>query len=271
MEENPQKSPSSKQINKEIRINVEILNSDLLLASASQSSERGGANYKKINNSLRIAQWNIRGLNNQSKLHTINAIDCQIFALQEVDHPKNLILDQIHNLTPITKKERETDKRGGGTMTLSNLNITHKIEENINKDCNLTRIVIDGVFVIWIGNIYLNRGLPKQINKLFSIIQTKIPTHEQQNIILLGDFNININNKSPKLTLLNSLCKQFNLDINHPQSGTRMEATLDFLISGKGIEATIKDNLKSCSDHNILIWDINFKATSKPKKNIHSK
>ena len=101
---------------------------------ARQSSERGGANNKKINNSLRIAQWNIRGLNNQSKLHTINAIDCQIFALQEVDHPKNLILDQIHNLTPITKKERETDKRGGGTMTLSNLNITHKIEENINKD-----------------------------------------------------------------------------------------------------------------------------------------
>ena len=155
--------------------------------------------------------------------------------------------------------------KGGGTITLSDLKITHKQEVDINKDCNLTRIVIDGVFVLWIGNIYLNRGLPKQINKLFSVIQENIPEHEVQNLILIGDFNVNINIKSNKLILLENLCKQFQLKINNPGKASRDMTTLDFLISGKGVEAKIKDNLDSCSDHNILIWDIIFKATSRPK------
>ena len=185
--------------------------------------------------------------------------------MQEIDHPNINILNNIYNIKSISKKEREIEKKGGGTMTINNINITHQKEESVNKDCNLTRIVIDGVFVIWIGNIYLNKGLPKQIQKLFSIIQNKIPTNELQNLILIGDFNININNKSPKLTLLNSLCKQFNLNINNPGRGTRYQNTLDFLISGNGIEATIKENLQSCSDHNILIWDIKFKTTQKQR------
>jgi len=90
--------------------------------------------------------------------------------------------------------------KGEGTMTLSELNITHWDERNINKDCSLVRLVIDGVFVIWFGNIYLNRGLPKQINKLFSAILSNMPEHEIQNLILIGDFNIG--NESPKHTLL---------------------------------------------------------------------
>ena len=86
-----------------------------------------------------------------------------------------------------------------------------------------------------------------------------------QNLILIGDFNINISRKSPKTELLTKLCNQFQLKINNPGKPTRDFTTIDFLISGKGIEATIKENLPSCSDHNILIWDIAFQATTKPK------
>ena len=271
-----------------IRIILEHKNSDPLPANAGTHSMITGVNKNKcyqiktngqkspslmlkapknkINNSLRVAQWNLRGSKHPSKVHTINGIDCDLFALQEINHIDENVTDNIHKKNILSIKEREIKTIGGGTMTLSELNITHKEEININKDCNLTRIVIDGVFVLWFGNIYLNRGLPKQITKLFSIIQESIPENEMQNLILVGDFNVNINNKSPKLTLLTNLCNQFQLKINDPGKASRYFTTLDYLICGKGIEATIKENLPSCSDHNILIWDVTFKATPKPKK-----
>ena len=248
---------------KEVRIRHEIFNSDLMLASASKSSHRG-EQTKKLNNSLKIAQWNLRSLSHLSKIQTINSIDCDILALQEINHLNEGAIEKIHTKSIMMKKERNHE-RGGGTMTLSELNITHWDERNINKDCSLVRLVIDGVFVIWFGNIYLNRGLPKQINKLFSAILSNIPEHEIQNLILIGDFNVNIGNESPKLTLLSNLCKQFRLKINNPGKASRDQTTLDFLISGQGIEATIRENLQSCSDHNILIWDVTFRATSKPR------
>ena len=164
----PNKSPLG-----EVRIRHEILNSDLTLASASKSSHRG-EQTKKLNNLLKIAQWNLRSLSHLSKIQTINSIDCDILALQEINHLNENAVEKIHTKSVMMKKERNHE-RGGGTMTLSELNITHWDERNINKDCSLVRLVIDGVFVIWFGNIYLNRGLPKQINKLFSAILSNIP------------------------------------------------------------------------------------------------
>ena len=261
----PQGSVPKNHLIKEIRIRCERLNSDLLPASSGHGS-LAGAKRKKVQNSLRIAQWNLRGLSHPSKIQTINIIDCDLLALQEINHLNSSKIDLINTKSVILRKERKLEERGGGTMTLSDLNISHTEEINVNKDCNLLRLIIDGVFVVWIGNIYLNLGLPKQINKLFSAIQSNIPEHEMKNLILIGDFNVNLNNKSPKLTLLTNLCKQFNLKIHNPGQASREHTTLDFLISGGGIEASLKDNLRSCSDHNILIWDISFGATTKPKK-----
>ena len=121
-------------------------------------------------------------------------------------------------------------------------------------------------FVIWFGNIDLNRGLPKQINKLFSSIQSLIQKHEKQNLILIGDFNVNTNNISPKQKLLTNLCKKFQLNLQNPGKPSRDQGTLNFMISGQGIDITLQENLHTCSDHNILKWDIKFKATSKPKR-----
>ena len=74
--------------------------------------------------------------------------------------------------------------------------------------------MIDSILVLWFGTIYLNKGLPKQITKESSIIQESIPENGMQNLILFGDFNVNINDKSAKLTLMTNLYNQFQLQIN---------------------------------------------------------
>ena len=119
----------------------------------------------RINNSLRLIHWNARGINQREKVNIINSINCDLFALQETGHPRSEFLDLIHR-TRIGLKEREPSMNGGGTLTLSDLNITSKTEFEVNKDTVLQRIVIDGVFVLWLGNIYLNKGSSKQIQRL---------------------------------------------------------------------------------------------------------
>ena len=167
----PQHLDSYKTKSKEIRLRIEPLKSDLKLATASTNREMMKLDTK-IGHFLTLAQWNLRGLGNESKAHIINRIHCDILTLQEIGHPADRSLNHIHK-NKVNFKERDITKRGGGTMTLSNLRISNIKEYNINKDCNLIRIILDNVFVIWLGNIYLNRGSPKQVTKhsvLFKIL-----------------------------------------------------------------------------------------------------
>ena len=108
----PNKSPL-----KEVRIRHEIFNSDLMLASASKSSHRG-EQTKKLNNSLKIAQWNLRSLSHLSKIQTINSINCDILPLQEINHLNEDTIEKIRTRPVMMKKERNHE-RGGGTMALS--------------------------------------------------------------------------------------------------------------------------------------------------------
>ncbi len=125
---------------------------------------------------------------------------------------------------------------------------------------------MDGVFVIWLGNIYLNRGLAKQVQKLFSIIQNEVPNHEKQNLILVGDFNVDLSKQSPKLTLLKNLCKQFQLDLHETSEPTRGHAKLDFMICGSGISVNSHATYPSSSDHKLILWGISFKNNCSPPK-----
>lgn len=255
----------SKGINKEIRIGMASNSSDLQPAKAGKDSVVRGVNNHKINNSLKLAQWNSCGFLDSSKAQTVNSIQCDLIAIQETRRVEEKQLKNIYQKEVLSKRER-MESNGGGSLTLSNLNITHKEEYEINEDSSLLRIVIDGVFVIWIGNVYFNRGSKGQIKNLFAVIQKSVPDHERRNMILAGDFNIDLSSKKPELLFLNSLCKQYQLNIQTPGKGTRYQAILDYIICGDGIEAKLEENLKSVSDHNVLIWKILFKATSKPKK-----
>lgn len=219
-----------------------------------------------INNLLTLAQWNIRGINDNKRINLINSINCDLFALQEIGHPQRSFIELIHKDT-LQRKERDPLEKGGGTLTLTNLRITHKEEFLVNVDTSLQRIILDGVFVIWFGNVYLNRGSTNQIQQLFAVLSKVIPTNEIKNLILIGDFNINIGEyKGPKFTLLRDLCKQFQLTINEPILATRGTSKLDFLITGSQINVKDEFQLKSPSDHNIVIWTIKIKATTKPKR-----
>jgi len=167
----------------------------------------------------------------------------------------------------ISLKERNQTNHLGGTLTIGNLLITSKKEYEINKDCTLIRLIIDNVFVLWFGNIYMNRGTPKQLSKLFSKLQNYVSSHEMQNLILIGDFNIDLNRpKDGKHILLKNLCKQFSLKIFETKLNTREIAKIDFLIGGEHIKGQEIDHIPSISDHNIIKWKINIQATKNPKQ-----
>ena len=121
----------------------------------------------KLNNEITLAQWNIRGLGTMKKTDIINSINCDILALQETGHPSSNILQDIH-MALITAKQRKDDTKGGGTITLSDLHITSKSEFHINRDSTLTRLVLDGVFILWFGNIQVSSKVFEQ--KIFPAV-----------------------------------------------------------------------------------------------------
>ena len=87
-----------------------------------------------------------------------------------------------------------------------------------------------------------------------------------------SDLNINLNEKrNSKATLLKNLCNQFSMNIDEPSRSTRGVSKLDYLIAGSGISAVLNDQQHSCSDHEILSWEIRFKATTRPKEVFYSK
>ena len=63
---------------------------------------------------------------------TINSIDCDILALQEINHLNEGAIEKIHTKSVMMKKERNHE-RGGGTMTLSELNITRGLGKVLSR------------------------------------------------------------------------------------------------------------------------------------------
>ena len=104
---------------------------------------------------------------------------------------------------------------------------------------------------------------------MFAAVQSKIPENEKPNLVLMGDFNVDLaiaNNARVKL--LRSLCKQFNLTIHETKDGIRGAAKLDYLISGHGVSVDlVKHQTKDIpSDHDVITWRVKFNATKKPEK-----
>ncbi len=129
---------------------------------------------------------------------------------------------------------------------------------------------MDGVFDIWLGNIYLNSERTRQqstVQKPFSVIPNEVPDYQKQNLIIVGDFNVDLSKESPKLTLLLNLCKQFQLDLHETSESTRGCAKLSLMISRSGI--SVNSNAKYLSsDHKLILWEVAFKTVLPPKKNI---
>lgn len=216
---------------------------------------------------LKILQWNVRSLNSESKINYIKSLECDLYCLQEIWKQE----ENLHLIGRVLISKIRKNQRGGGTGIIVNdlLTIKKSVESSLSKDSSLIKLAINGVY-IWVGNIYFPIWTHETATRLFGKLRSTIPPNEWANVIITGDFNLNVlNNEDPNVKNLRSLCKQMGLNITPPIENTRGNSCLDFAVFGHNISLMKCSNLSSPSDHNALIWEIEIKnAESKSKVKI---
>jgi len=209
-------------------------------------------NYTQNVLNVRLSIWNCRSLSKE-KLSYLLSHNCDINLLQEVWQ----LNEALQLLLPNYLAQLRTTKQGGGTLvSLQNFAYRCHRSISINQDCNIYRLILGRDKIIWIGSIYLSMGTPAQLKSLFKNIYEFIPPDEWKYLILGGDFNIGLNYDIPKRKLLETLTKQFSLQITCSELPTTSYGKLDYLIHGSGIKAKIISANISPSDHRCLIYDI---------------
>lgn len=121
---------------------------------------------------------------------------------------------------------------------------------------------------MWIINTYLHGGTTSKIQNLFGTVQNHVPINEISQLLMVGDFNIDLGNKeSDQFELMKKLCKYIGVRIESPSRDTRMGAVLDYIICGKNIRVAANKVWKqSCSDHLAVSWEIEVNFPSKMKQ-----
>jgi len=213
------------------------------------------SSHKNLKSSmtLRLSLWNCRSLSLE-KLQYLLSHNCEVNLLQEVWHPN----ETLQNLIPSTSiaKFRSIGEGGGTLMLLKNFPFKCHRCIAINQDCNLYRILLGRDKILWIGSIYLSMGTPAQIKVLFKNIYEYIPPNEWKFLILGGDFNVSLNYDLPKKKLLETLVRQFSLQITFSNNPTTQYGKPDYLIHGSAIKAEVASSNYSPSDHKCLIYNI---------------
>ena len=120
----------------------------------------------------------------------MNGLACDITALQEIWQHQQGIKEKWDILDIITRPSG----RGGGTATLiqdpNQFLVQKKIQ--INKDSNMLRIRIKNNY-FWFCNIYLHEPKITKLQKLMGKVLQYVPQNELSQVIILGDFNIDLN------------------------------------------------------------------------------
>ncbi len=68
---------------------------------------------------------------------------------------------------------------------------------------------------MWVINVYIHDGEIQKIQKMFGKIQKEIPQNEWDITILMGDFNVNADEKVKEFCLLKSICKSMVLCVDN--------------------------------------------------------
>ena len=144
-----------------------------------------------------LVSWNCRSLN-QTKSSYIQTLGADIYCLQESRKPKPEIQLAWQPCDIIIRN----NKGGGGTVTAYPQDFVLSREYRINKDSNLYRFIVHGQRILWIANIYLNRGRITQVQKTFRIIQENIPPEEWQSFIGIGDWNVGLAQEDSRTKLI---------------------------------------------------------------------
>ncbi len=148
-------------------------------------------------------------------------------------------------------------ERGGGSLILLKRNLKIHSTFAVNKDTSLSRIVLNSNKILWLGNIYLNKGKINQIQKLFKTLKSIIPPHEWNRVVLIGDFNVNLNTQSdPRCHLIKALSKELGLIVHYPPDNTFKSSKIDFAIVSKKLEGSLSVFHQTLSDHYPVILKI---------------
>lgn len=146
-----------------------------------------------------------------------------------------------------------------GTLTYLRKQIKIHQEIQINEDFKLLRIIVHGNKILWLGNTYLSLGKSCQLRKLFQVLRYSVPKEEWNRIVLIGDFNIDVNQKNDsRYILLKSLAKEMSLEILEPPQCTFNGSKLDFALVSKELKGSVHAQDLSLSDHLPLSLSINL-------------
>ena len=160
-----------------------------------------------------VTSVNVRSLmSNWNIFINSSAALADIICLQEVWRIKNKNLIQLNGFNDVLLKERSRSRGGGVAIYVKNhINYEELVTpfvEGVLESVGL-KFKLQGKMVTLI-NIYIPPGKAKLgIN----LLKTYLDTHE--NVILVGDFNINIKRNTPSTRYFKSFCAEKGLVITN--------------------------------------------------------
>ena len=225
-----------------------------------------------------ILSWNAHSITTDVKQLFIKSMPHDIICIQETWGSLNFN-GFNHLFGCVSSGLSRPQERGGGSLTLFKRNIEIHSEYTINKDTKLLRAIVNCNKILWICNTYLNQGKINQIQKLFRLLRDKVPSSEWNRVVIIGDFNVNLNNPlDARVKLLEALAKELGLMILRPPLNTFKSSTLDFAIVSKKLEGLVSVSNRSISDHLPICLQIklpfcnkNYNSISLPNRKLAEK
>ena len=228
------------------------------------------------NENLKILCWNIKIL--PYKLKTLDYINILYNKIKEHDPDviciqecfasllknKTKFLSKFHKYNYSIMPIESINLSDSGLIILSKYTIEESIFDTFNDCSKLNCLAGKGVLIIrigdlWIFNTHLDaNAIDKliniqikqldQINKIYNNLKNYNPNYK---FIILGDFNININNYNNNKFMKN----YFDLKLlSKPNKNTWKYKTLDLIYSNLNLNIDIHDNYPS--DHNLIIINV---------------
>lgn len=200
--------------------------------------------------SLKLLSWNARSLTSVGKIREILKYKADIAFIQEIWNPPEELLDLLGNNIEM---KRRADNHGGTLLYYNEEKLPISRQSlKMNEDCHLSKHILHGNKILNLCSLYIPKASKKAIIEIFNNLQRQIPETEYPFLLIMGDWNVNIQDKSNQLTiLLHELCKQMGLHIGF-KGPTRGNNTIDFAIHGKGIVLREWQAFESLSDHKIV-------------------
>ena len=224
---------------------------------------------KSFQSSVDILSWNAHSLNSSSKKLFLLSRSSPICCVQETWGASIADLPLPFSPVNLSNWTTRSVSRGGGTLAVLHPQIIIHKEVGVNKDSKLLRLVIHGNKILWLCNCYLNKGKSNQIQKLFKVLRNEIPFEERNRLIIIGDLNVNLNNKKDeRVKLLLTLSKELGLKVIEPKVNTFRNSKLDFAIVSKDLSASLQVSSHSLSDHLPIILKVDPKIMNPSREKV---